>query len=153
MQHKRQHNPVQKLLGALVCLCMLVQPSLLPLHLAIVEHCYGTAKTAVDVATHDHSHPHGHPHEHPHILSDDLGESHGDQGDSHPPHPGEDYHREAQELGTPPSSDIEFFAYPVSAVVVWDVAPSAVLSPLVPRATERSPPRASAQSRAPPATV
>ncbi len=132
MQHERS-NSMQKLFGVLICVCLLVQPVLVSLHFLCADHTYGHTDRTVDVAAHDRD---------------------GNDPDSHPLYPVEDHDRQAPELASPPTSDIGPLAIPPRfAAISWGVQPSATLSGLAPRVSERSPPRASAQPRAPPSVV
>ncbi len=158
MQHEPRQLAMQRLSGALICLCLFVQPLLLPLHLSLEEHTHGLARTMVGISVDAHRHGHAHPHSHPQapsqkhsrIASEDLGDSHP----SHPSHPAEDHLALEQQLRTPPSPDFESMAIvPALASLLCDAAPPSLLSQCDPGIPQRPPSRAHAQPRAPPSIV
>lgn len=150
---------MNRLLGVLASLCLLVQPVVVRLHLALEDHIHGPAWAMPGADAHDqeHGHAHSHPHPHPHPAGQD--EDPIDSGDggggSHPAHPVDDH------LGTqqsqhraPPSPDLQPPALPPTSDHGQSAAlPSAPVSQCARRIPERPPPRGPVQPRAPPAAV
>jgi hypothetical protein len=176
MQDRTRIATFHRLLGALVCLCLVVQPLLVPLHLATDSHTHHAvaglaSKHSVPGSLHVHSHDHGndrshrhdhdgrahsheHGHSHPHGHSSDPCDG-GDASDSHPPHPAEDHDGGADELQRASAAQqIETDGLlPAPWPVIFAVGFSEPLSAPAPKVPERPPPRGAAQSRAPPAIV
>lgn len=146
---------MQRLLGVLVCLCLVVQPLVVPLHLALADHTYGVTSAATEAATHAHLHGHGHHHPHPHAHPAGASETSIPDDGSHPRHPAEDHLGQQQVLqqAPPPTEDAPVAALPSGVLGGWVKAVSAPLRQCPSRAPEPPPPRALPQPRAPPAVV
>lgn len=151
---------MRRLLGALIGLCLVAQPLLVRLHLALEDHTGGSAQVAIDAAPHDHSysHPHSHTHGPSHVhaaTGNELDDAEGTDRGSHPPHPAEDHlHQLQHQLPAPPASTsgVPLLA-PEPDFGTPEALPVAPLSQGEPRIPLRPPPRAPAQPRAPPAIV
>jgi hypothetical protein len=152
MPRQSRTSALHRLLGAALSVCLVLQPLLVPLHLALEDHTHGHADAGSALAA--HAHPHAHPHVHPHAPAGDLpGEDPED--DSHPKHPAAD-HLGPQHDQAPAPSSTDFdapTALPVGDPGVWDVVATRRPIERAYRVRERPPPRASARPRAPPATV
>lgn len=154
---------MRRLLGVLITVCLVLQPLLVPLHLALEDHAHGAAGAAVvgvDHSAHAHSHAHGHPHAHPHVHphapSTDEGRPAAEaDGDGHPSHPIEDHLDEQRDqLFAASASQVDApAALPAGTSVDWPL--NAVVRPAVvpARVRYRPPARAPVQPRAPPAIV
>jgi hypothetical protein len=146
---------MQRLLGVLVSLCLLVQPLLVPLHLALHEHTHGEPGSTLALHQLGALHRHEHPHAHPHIAGDHDSLAGDDEGDpDHPPHPAKDHASQAQPQQTAPGFDVGPITIPcVVEAFVWALGQSAFVPHAPRRAPEKPPPRGPTQSRAPPSVV
>ena len=135
-------STIARLIRLVVCACVLLEPLLVPLHLATNEHSFGEHETTTRSATiYDHGHRQAHVHWH-----------HDGHGDHETPHPAEEHECEAELPSTTPSdshvdastepipSGIELEPYPPAHPIARDSSNS----PL------RPPPRSFAAPRAPP---
>lgn len=145
----------RRLLGVLVGLGLLIQPLVVPLHLALEEHTHpsATGVAGVTAPAHADAHHHPHTHHHPHAPADRPAGDDGEDGDSHPPHPADDHIGQQQnQHPAPPSLDFGPLAIlPVDDFGGWDELFVARLLPCPAPVPPRPPPTRSAQPRAPPA--
>lgn len=152
----------RQLLGAFVCLCVALQPLVVPLHLALEDHAPPHASHQVVQAEAGHSHSHsGRDHHHDdrghfqnHLQNHDEDrspegdKSHGD----HPTHPVEDHVRDLPDPATSAAPAILVAVVLLPAILtLWE--PSTLCKALAPnyaRVPPRPPPKGIASPRAPP---
>jgi hypothetical protein len=157
MYYEPRINAMQRLIAVLVCTCLVVQPLLVPLHLALEEHTHGQGSPFAPTAVHEHhpghGHHHAHPHPHPHAPFAGID---SEDGGSHPPHPAEDHlcQPQAQIRVSPPAPDLG----PLALLQAPDLAAFEVVIAERPREPARKapphpPPRGPTRPRAPPKIV
>ena len=147
MIHAVPTTLLQRLCGVLVCLCLVLQPLALRLHLAIAEHTHGTDQALV---AHDHgdgTHYHPHPHDAP-----DADEE-GEDGRDHPPHPARDHVEQAKVKQPVPPSAPQPFALPSGLLPPLELQEQGALDVPRARVPEQPPPRGPTRSRAPPSVA
>ena len=157
MRHLTRHHATLRLLGVLLCVCLVAQPLLVPLHLLVEDHTYGPVVAELHAPSHGHSHhghSHGHSHSHAHAHPHTPAPAESPDDDPHPAHPAEDHYCCAASLPqTPPPNNANALALAPHVAATGDLRAVTPWRPSAYRAPERPPPRSAASQRAPPAVV
>ncbi len=174
MTSKRGKTLRERAIGLLVCLGILIQPLLVPLHLFMVEHCYdhqdGSSTSSLAnpaAAGHEQAHARGLAHAHAsHVHVNKQADDHrhwpheilnvaaGETDDSHPLHPSEEHCYELAKLFTAASVQLQpLAAGPAPSGLAPVFLPTASTWNLAPCPVEQSPLPGSVRPRAPPRIV